>query len=132
MRLAILAKGRAFLLLTFNESVGDLFSKLFRRDDHCRISLAMRSMAWWAGEDSAFLPADEMGEVVSGEVGAAFWLVELGVGGIADGVADCWRSSRGSRGFLLQLTIDGFCQQMGTAGVKFFDGGAGGVELGLD
>jgi hypothetical protein len=35
------------------------------------------------GEDGAFLPADQVREVVAGEVGAALGLVQLGVGGVA-------------------------------------------------
>jgi len=49
------------------------------------------------GEDCALLPADEVREVVAGEVGLALWLFELCVRGIAAGEVIVGEAAEGVR-----------------------------------
>ena len=82
------------------------------------------------GEDCALLPADEMGEVVACEVGLALRFFELLVGGVAAGEVVVGEAAQGIRD-LRPGDVDGLAEQVGPAGVEYFDSLARGCEFGF-
>lgn len=71
-------------------------------------------------EGSALLPADEVREVVSGEVGLALRLFKLDVGRLAAGEKIVGEAAERVRDFC-PVDVDGLGQQVGATGVEEFD-----------
>src|SRR3954447_26583604 len=79
-------------------------------------------------EDGALLPADEVREVVAGEVGLALRLFKPDVSRLAAGekiVREAAERVRDSG----PVDVDGLGQQVGAARMEEFDCFAGGIEL---
>src|SRR5215470_14923939 len=83
------------------------------------------------GEDGSFLPAYEVGEVVSCEVGSALRFFELRVGGSTRGQVDVGHAAQ-RIGDLAPWDEDGFGEELRLARVEFFYGAARGGQLCLD
>src|ERR1700733_4819984 len=72
-----------------------------------------------------------MRKIIAGEVGSALWFFELGISGLAAFQVIVGEAAKGE-GNLRPTDVDGFSEQVRGAGVKLFEGGARGIDFGLD